>query len=61
MHLYQRPMLTVSEAAEILAISHQSASGLVKQLEEMGILVETTGYERNRLYVFARYFDLFIV
>jgi Fic family protein len=59
MCLYQSPMISVSDAAEILAISHQSANGLVKQLEDMGILVETTGYGRNRLYLFARYFELF--
>jgi DNA-binding MarR family transcriptional regulator len=60
MHLYQSPMISVSDAAEILAISHQSANALVKQLEEMGILIETTGYGRNRLYMFSRYFELFI-
>jgi DNA-binding MarR family transcriptional regulator len=60
MHLYQSPMISVSDAAEILAVSHQSANALVKQLEEMGILIETTGYGRNRLYMFSRYFELFI-
>jgi Fic family protein len=60
LHLYQRPMVSISEAAEILGLTHQSATALVKQLESLNILVETTGYGRNRLYLFKRYFDLFM-
>jgi Fic family protein len=59
-HLYQRPLISVNEAAEILVISHQSASNLIKQMEEHGILSETTGYQRNRMYLFSRYFRLFM-
>ncbi|MGQ7816280.1 Fic family protein [Metapseudomonas furukawaii] len=60
MLLYQRPLLNVNEAAEHLGVTHQSANALIKQLEQMKILVETTGYGRNRLYLFQRYFDLFV-
>lgn len=60
LYLYQRPMLSVNEAAEQLGVTHQSANALVKQLENLGILRETTGYGRNRLYVFERYFGLFM-
>ena len=60
LHLYQRPMMSANDAADILEATHQSASSLIKQLEKMGILTEATGYERNRLYVFDRYFQLFI-
>lgn len=59
LHLYQRPMINVNDAAEILEVTHQTANSLVKQLEKMGILIEATGYERNRLYVFDKYFQLF--
>lgn len=60
MYLYQRPMISVNEAAEILEGSHQVANALVKQLEDMGILKEATGYGRNRVYLFERYFTLFM-
>lgn len=60
MHLYQKPLISVNEAAEVLDISHQSANALVKLLEEMHILSEATGYGRNRLYLFESYFSLFI-
>jgi len=60
LYLYQRPMLSIGEAAEVLDLTHQSATALVRQLEGLNILVETTGYGRNRLYLFKRYFDLFM-
>lgn len=60
LYLYQRPMISVNEAAEHLGVTHQSANALVKQLEGLQILNETTGYGRNRLYVFERYFELFM-
>ncbi len=59
--LYQRPLISVNDAAELLQISHQTANALVKQLEAMGILKEITGYGRNRLYGFERYLQLFMV
>jgi len=61
LHLYQRPMVSIGDVSEILDVTHPSAAALVKQLESLDILVETTGYGRNRLYLFQRYFDLFMV
>lgn len=60
LHLYQRPMVSIGDVAEMLGLTHQSATALVKQLESLNVLVETTGYGRNRLYLFQRYFDLFM-
>lgn len=60
MYLYQRPMINVNDAADVLCVSHQAANALIKQMEEMEILREATGYGRNRLYVFERYFKLFV-
>ncbi|MFG3693807.1 Fic family protein [Stutzerimonas stutzeri] len=60
LHLYQRPMVSIGEVAQMLGLTHQSATALVKQLESLNVLVETTGYGRNRLYLFKRYFDLFM-
>jgi len=60
LHLYQRPMVSIGDVSEILDVTHPSAAALVKQLESLDILVETTGYGRNRLYLFHRYFDLFV-
>lgn len=60
LHLYQRPMVSIGDVAGLLEVTHQSATALVNQLESLDILVETTGYGRNRLYLFQRYFELFM-
>ena len=60
LHLYQRPMVSIGDVAGLLDLTHPSAAALVKQLESLNILVETTGYGRNRLYLFQRYFELFM-
>jgi Fic family protein len=58
--LYQNPLITVKQSAELLKVSHQAANGLIKQLSALGILKESTGFNRNRLFVFARYLTLFM-
>lgn len=60
LHLYQHPMVSIGDVAGLLEVTHQSATALVNQLESLDILVETTGYGRNRLYLFQRYFELFM-
>ena len=60
LHLYQRPLVNVNDVADLLNISHQAANTLVGQFEKLNILEETTGYGRNRLFLFKRYFTLFV-
>lgn len=58
-HLYRRPAVTAGQASEILEVSHQSASALLNKMVEDGILDEITGYQRNRVFMFTRYLQLF--
>lgn len=58
-YLYSRPAITGNQTAKILDISHQAASGLLKKMVDDGILIEITGYQRNRVFMFKRYLDLF--
>jgi Fic family protein len=58
-HLYSQPILNANQIAERLQITYPSASTLVKQFEKIGILKETTGFKRNRLFVFSEYLKLF--
>ncbi len=44
------PVLTIKRLADLLAVSFPAASQAVEQLIEAGILVERTGYERNRVF-----------
>jgi Fic family protein len=53
--LFETPLITVSRAAEALDISRQSANALVKKFEDAGILVEITGNQRYKRYIFSDY------
>lgn len=57
--LYQRPIISISDIIEPLDVSKQTASVLVKEFEEKGILKEITGYERNKLFVFDKYLAIY--
>ncbi|MDO3384772.1 Fic family protein [Gilvimarinus sp. SDUM040013] len=58
-HLYSRPAIMANDAATMLGVSHQTASSLLKRLVADGVLVEVTGYQRNRVFFFDRYLRLF--
>lgn len=58
--LYRRPVISAAELEQELGVSKPTAHALVRDLEQKGLLVETTGQMRDRLYVFDRYLKLFI-
>lgn len=58
-HLYSHPAMSANEIASRLDITHQSASSLIRTFEKIGILHETTGRKKDRLFVFAEYLALF--
>src|SRR5690606_11885460 len=59
-HLYRRPIVSVADVQELIDTrSYTSANNLVSSLVELGILVETTGNRRNRLFRYQPYIDLF--
>jgi hypothetical protein len=51
--------MNAKQMSERLDITYASASTLAKSLEEIGIFKETTGFKRNRLFLFGEYLDLF--
>lgn len=57
--LYRRPAITVNDSADLLGASHTTANKLIEQLMADDVLVELTGYQRNRVYLFNRYLALF--
>jgi Fic family protein len=59
-HLYQRPFVTPNEVAQMLKITHQTASSLIKNFEELNILKKWEKIGRNQSYVFGRYLGLFL-
>lgn len=57
--MYSRPIMDLNTMAKFLESSHQTCSALAKSLEELEILVEITGYRRNRMYAFKPYLEIF--
>ena len=58
-HLFERPVINVKAAADELEISYVRANALIRELCEIGVLSETTGGSRNRIFRFGPYLDLF--
>ncbi len=58
--LYSRPVIGVKEVAAELGVSHPTAGALVGEFTKLGILREITGYQRNRMFMFDEYLDLFL-
>lgn len=56
---YQRPVLSARDVVQVLGGSPTSINKLLIDFEDLGILRETTGYKRNRLFVFGEYLALF--
>lgn len=57
--LFERPVITVRATEEQLGCSYVTASTVIDQLESAGLLRETTGQKRNRLYRYEPYLALF--
>ncbi len=58
-YLYAHPIISVSEAQELLGGSYQAANELANNLAEMGILQEFTGQARHRRFRYVDYIALF--
>ncbi|HRX49475.1 MAG TPA: Fic family protein [Spirochaetota bacterium] len=57
--LFSKPILNVKDIQEITGLSPKAAYDLVEAFIEAGILKETTGYQRNRVFIFEEYVKMF--
>jgi Fic family protein len=57
--LYRRPTVNAAGVKKELKISLVAANELLKHFVKAGILEEITGFQRNRLFQFRRYLELF--
>ncbi len=57
--LYSKPYVSVNEVVDIVEISYQSANQLVAKFVDNDILIEITGNDRNRVFTYQAYTDLF--
>lgn len=57
--MYRTPIMDAGTIARTAGITPASAYTLIAKLEELGLLEETTGGKRSRMYVLKKYFDIF--
>ena len=57
--LFSRPVVTIKDVQTITGLSPKAANDLVQAFLTAGILKETTGYQRNRVFSFEDYLRLF--
>lgn len=57
--LYTNPIVTVNSAMDILHLNYNPTNNLIESLVQIGVLRESTGYRRNRIFLFKRYLDIF--
>jgi Fic family protein len=58
-YLYGNPIVTISETAEYLKVHLTTATSVIEELVNIGVLIETTGGKRNRIFEFHEYLNLF--
>jgi Fic family protein len=57
--LYKNPIVDSSIVMKILNVTPTTSNNLIKEFAKFGILVELTGFKRNRLYIFDEYVKIF--
>jgi len=57
--LYKRPVISPTETINLINKAPQTAYNLISDLERLEILKEITGAQRNKLYSFEPYINLF--
>ena len=57
--LFRNPVVTIKDVQEMSGLSVKAANSLVELFVEQKILIETTGYRRNRIFVFDEYVRMF--
>ncbi len=58
-YLFKNPIISIKDVQAITDLSSKAANSLVKVFVEHKILIEKTGYRRNRVFVFNEYLKLF--
>jgi Fic family protein len=58
-YLFSQPITDMQSIATTLQVSVTAISRLIKELLKLEIIIEKTGYKRNRIFVFEQYLQLF--
>jgi Fic family protein len=57
--LFEKPLVSVGMAEDHLGCSYVTAAGIIHQLQDLGIVREVTGRQRNRQFSYEPYRQLF--
>jgi Fic family protein len=57
--MFEKPTLSVAEAKDFMGCAFGTANTIIERLEELGLVREITGQERNRRYQYEPYVRLF--
>ncbi len=57
--IYEQPVVNIKLVSKVLEAQVNTATQLIEDFVEMGILTELTGYRRNKLFIFEQYITLF--
>lgn len=57
--LFSTPVINIKNVQEMTGLSKSAANNLVQLFIDQKILVETTGFNRNRVFVFEEYLEMF--
>ncbi len=58
-NLFKKPVVTIKDVQAMTGLSTKATNALVKVFVEQKILIEATGYQRNRVFVFDEYVKMF--
>ena len=56
--LQQRPIISIKAACKALELTHPAVNKSLRKLEQMNIVQEITGRQRNRLYLYESYMNI---
>jgi Fic family protein len=57
--LFSTPIVNSKDVAESMDVTKQTAITLLNEMQKLGILVEITGFSRNRMFAYTNYVSLF--
>ena len=57
-HLQRKPIITIPATAEHMSLSAPTVAKALEHMVELGMVRETTGRQRHRLFTYARYLEI---
>jgi len=58
-HLFHTPLIAIKDVEKITGLKNPNALALINKLVNLGILTETTGRKRNKVFAYEKYIKLF--